>query len=114
MDWGYNMLTQNEFEDIIEGVLARVKETLINKGHDYTNKDPIENFKLLEEYGIQPTQAVMQLIAIKWNRLKNLIMNNKQPKNESVDDNELDLICYTILLHVVREEIKRSSYSKKI
>lgn len=104
------MLTQKEFNKLVKEYLARIEKTLLDKGHDYTNVDPVENFKLLQNYpkGIPPTVAALFEISVKHNRLKNLVLSDKIPKNESVDDTILDLACYAILMHVIRAEEEKS------
>ena len=105
------MLTQDKFESIVKTLLGKVERTLIDKGHDYTNKDPIENFKLLNTFNIDSTETALVLINIKLNRLNNLLLNNKTPKYESVDDTILDSIAYQVLLYVALEE-KRLNMEK--
>lgn len=96
--------TKKEFVSKIDETLARVRETLISKGHDYTTNDPLENFKVLASHSISQKQVAMTMIGIKVNRLKNLLLAEKNPKFESVDDTVLDLICYGVLLDAILKE----------
>lgn len=79
--------------------LEEVKQTLQNKGQDYTATDALENFKLIA--GVDPKLAVLIQLHIKLHRLTNLVLHNKEPKNESIDDNIKDLAGYTTLFKMI-------------
>lgn len=80
------------FADGIDEVLAEIRATLISKQMDY-GKSNILDFG---EIGI--LVRTNDKIA----RLKNLIMNNKKAKNESVDDSWKDLAGYAVLALMLR------------
>ena len=84
--------------------------TLKTKGHDYTDSDALENFKLIR--GVDPAEVALIQLSIKLNRLTNLLLRNKTPKNESIDDNIKDLANYAVLLAMILIE-KRAQQEKE-
>lgn len=98
-------MTQKEFENLWGRLSIKIGETLLKKGNDYANKDRLDNFKNTAAIcGVHPNTVSMSLMAVKINRLSNLITNNKKPENESIQDNALDLICYAILNYALIED----------
>ncbi len=81
------------FEDAIRNRLMEVADLVISKQRDYGS----DNLKEFGELGI-----VIRLND-KMNRLKNLLENNKLPKNESVEDTLRDMIGYAVLLLMMRD-----------
>lgn len=98
------MYRYERFNEKVELILENMKETLAGKGHDYTNTDPLENFKLLDSHGVSPVESALVLINIKINRLNNLLLSNKKPKYESVEDTIKDLANYAVLLQCIIDE----------
>lgn len=80
------------FEDGIDEVLADLKATLISKQRDY-GKGNILNFGEM---------GVLVRTNDKMSRLKNLILNNKEAQNESIEDNWKDLAGYAVLALMLR------------
>lgn len=80
------------FEDGIDEVLADLRATLISKQRDY-GKDNILNFGEM---------GVLVRTNDKMSRLKNLILNNKEAQNESIEDNWKDLAGYAVLALMLR------------
>jgi len=80
----------NNFEVNIEMLLTMLNETLKKKNKDYGDSYA----KSVEEFG-----NVVSLIRLgdKFNRLKQLIQNNEQKVDESIEDTLLDLAGYCIL-----------------
>lgn len=80
------------FEDGIDEVLADLRATLISKQRDY-GKDNILNFGEM---------GVLVRGNDKMSRLKNLILNNEEARNESVEDSWLDMAGYSIIALMLR------------
>ena len=79
-----------KFESDLINILKEIQKMLIEKRHDYGN-----NYEVIrEKYG-----EITSLVRLhdKFNRLEQLIIKNKQPKNESVTDTLFDIIGYAIL-----------------
>ncbi len=80
----HNPQTLDEAFDI---VLSEVKEMFLKKHKDYGKG----NILSLKELGIAFREAE------KIERLKNLLMNNKEPANESIDETWVDIATYAVL-----------------
>ena len=75
------------FEDSCRQTALRVAEVVIAKQHDYGH----DNILVFKEQGL-----VVRLWD-KINRLKNLVWNNNNPKNESIEDTFTDIAGYAII-----------------
>lgn len=85
----------------VKQLMTTVVDTVIHsKAHDYEG----ENVKFLD-YFPHGSGDVFVILHGKLLRLKSLLLENKQPQNESVSDNCKDLIAYTIFFMVVWELI---------
>ncbi len=80
------------FEDELDEILAELRATIIAKQKDY-GKSNILDFR---EMGI------LVRTNDKLARLKNLILCNKEPKNESIEDSWRDLAGYAVLALMLR------------
>lgn len=72
--------------------------TLIKKNADYTDTDPFSNF-YAPELGLTTEQSILYMIKLKYNRISNLIINNKSPNFESIDDTIRDMVNYLVILY---------------
>lgn len=82
--------------------LDKVLELHVKKNSDYATKEnPFSNFdftaETLKEFKNSRDQAFVWPIATKLSRLGNLLSNDKNPNNESIEDSFDDIITYTIL-----------------
>lgn len=75
------------WEDAVDEILAELRATLISKQADYGHG----NILAFGEYG------VLVRAYDKVARLKNLLENKKEPRNEAVEDSWLDLAGYGII-----------------
>ena len=75
------------FEDACRQTALRVAEVVIAKQHDYGH----DNILVFKEQGL-----VVRLWD-KISRLKNLVWNNNNPKNESIEDTFTDIAGYAII-----------------
>ena len=88
------------------------------KAHDYATEDILSNFKrigaILKVWNLKKLSpdiiVCFLLIILKIDRWLNLLINNKRPKNESIEDTVLDLHNYIDLTDAL---IKEQSYDKK-
>ncbi len=75
---------------------------MLNKTHDYANIDNV--FKAFDQIALMTetnrNKVLLQFIATKLTRLINLLNTDKDPKNESIKDNLLDLINYCLFLYI--------------
>jgi hypothetical protein len=71
----------------------------IKKAHDYASvKNPFINFEnVARAVGFDADVVFRQFIAVKLDRLRNLLSTDKVPNNESIDDTKLDLAVYALL-----------------
>ena len=98
------MIQENQIQ-LISEFFAQRKNILLQKGEDYNSKDVLGIFKeLAHAQHRTPEQVILQEIHKKILRLINLYDSGKQPKNESIEDNILDLSGYTDLLYCARNE----------
>jgi len=96
--------------ELFKSFTEHQSNVLNKKGKDYANADTLSNFKMAGAIANQNTEhpsalSVLNLIATKVARLGNLLSENKDVQNESIEDSVLDLANFTFLLHcVLREE----------
>lgn len=83
------------FEDGVDLVLAELKSMMLRKQADYGPKN-ITDFGAL---------GCLVNANSKVNRLRNLLMNNKTPNNESIDDSWVDLANYAIIALMLRKKV---------
>lgn len=82
----------------------QMEAVIIKKGDDYANSDRLSNFKLAGNIcGLTPEQNCLSLIATKVARL-GVLLQGKEPNNESVQDSILDLANYAALLSMILAE----------
>lgn len=80
-------------------LLQKCIEVHYKKNHDYANDaNPFSNFDrqgIIVSWFSKPIdQAFTSVIAIKIARLAELLSNDTEPNNESIDDNFVDLVNY--------------------
>ena len=75
------------FEEACKKVALQIADVVISKQHDYGH-DNILAFK---------EQGLVVRLWDKINRLKNLLWNNTEPKNESIEDTFTDIAGYAII-----------------
>lgn len=80
------------FEEALDIVLSRMRETMIKKNRDYGPN----NIAKFGEYG------VLIRSNDKLERLINLYNTGRQPENESIDDTWLDLANYGLIAQMLR------------
>lgn len=89
----------------VEEILKRSIDIHLKKRADYTSRpdiDPFENFErsnAIAEWFPDAYKSFAILIGTKLARLGSLLINNRQPNNESIDDTFLDLITYCALMY---------------
>lgn len=83
---------------------AEAADLVEGKAHDYAEDDnPFSNFEYAAAMaGITVEQVFVVLIAIKTARLGQLVGNDKEPNNESIDDTLLDSMNYPGLMRAYR------------
>ena len=83
-----------------------------SKRHDYASEaDPFLNFtQVADVSGLTIDQVFLVWVTTKVVRLGQLVGNGKEPNNESVDDNILDLINYPALWRGIRLRQAEESY----
>lgn len=96
-------MPSKHFQDL----LKRMDGVHVAKSHDYASEDgPFSNFEraaiIASWFNTPIDQVFATLIGVKIARLAELC-NGKTPKNESIDDNGLDLANYAGLWQAFRE-----------
>lgn len=98
-----NIEKQKQHFDAVTKIMADI---MLSKGDDYATQDRLSNFKLAGSIcGLSPELNCLSLIATKVARL-GVLLNGKEPKNESINDSIIDLANYAILLSMIVEESK--------
>ena len=90
------------FEDSCRQTALRVAEVVIAKQHDYGH----DNILVFKEQGL-----VVRLWD-KINRLKKLVWENNEPKNESIEDTFTDVAGYAIIGLMLAEDTFTNELSK--
>lgn len=99
-------MDKTEQVEFFDRYVQQAREMLLKKGDDYANKDRLSNFKNVGQIcGTSPQLACLHLIATKVARLSELY-SGKSPKNESIQDSQIDLTCYSILLAMIEDDLK--------
>ena len=100
-----------EFSEHLEKTISSLKQVLIRKRNDYATEDVLSNFKrnskMAETLNIDMTKPegyALFMVAMKLDRICNILFTEKQPKNESLSDSFIDLIGYTLLASAILEE----------
>lgn len=83
-------------------IVNQMEQTHRAKNEDYTSgNNPMENFEraaIISSWFQRPEDKVFAtLIGIKLARLASLLVDNKVPNNESVEDTHLDMTNYSAL-----------------
>lgn len=82
----------SNFEKDIEDILTHLEETLISKNKDYGNSFDEQ----MDEFGLK---AGAIRISDKFKRMKQLINNEANVKDEALEDTMLDLAGYSVLFY---------------
>lgn len=94
-------MTKQQQEVVFDNMVAEMRKVMLGKGDDYANEDRLSNFRLAGNIcGITPELNCLNLIATKVARL-GVLLQGKEPKNESVQDSILDLSNYSVLLNMI-------------
>jgi hypothetical protein len=97
------MSNHSKSVDSFESVLEEVRNLHDLKTADYAqDTDPFSNFRdSARQVGITPGQSVEVLIATKQSRLRQLLGEMKEPKNESIRDTLRDRVVYSVIALVM-------------
>lgn len=106
---------KQRFFDLLHKNQLQCLEMLHKKNSDYTDQDPdpFINFRnpkmkgLLDQLSCSHPDdvesAIFEQVAIKFNRIANLLFSPNPPANEKLDDSFDDLMNYTNLLKTYRQ-----------
>lgn len=98
-------MNKQEFESHFEDLVARMRQTLVKKGNDYSNEDRLSNFKEVATIlKTHPAMVCLVLIGVKISRINNLLATGATPENEALQDSSLDLANYAVLLDMILNE----------
>lgn len=98
-------MTIDEQVEHFNAFIAKMADTMLNKGNDYANEDRLSNFKLAGNItGIGAKANCLSLIATKVARLGVLLKSESTPRYESIQDSVMDLACYAVLLSQIIED----------
>ena len=91
-----------KFTELIEQDCNHIKDILISKNQDYAgDKDPFYNLTSCEKRGIASTEVgFLVRMSDKFNRLENLLKQDKEPNNESINDTLSDIAGYAIMFNL--------------
>jgi len=112
-------MTQEEFDEIVENRLQKVRELLLVKGKEYIrNNNPLHNFEVGVDISGQFSTRVLDGFMLKhyisYRDILNDIDKGKLPSNELVEEKLGDLIIYFILQeanikNIINEKIYNSN-----
>jgi hypothetical protein len=99
-------MDKSELQETFKEFIGSQEDKLLSKSKDYANeKDLLSNFyKTAVVTNFLPEQIVLNQIGIKIVRLGELIGKGKEPLNESITDNLIDLSNYSFLLYCLLKE----------
>ena len=90
-------------------LLDKLRQLHLDKAADYgTAADPLDNLRASVELGIEPWVGCMLRLRDKWQRVKSLLVN-KSLKNESIEDNLMDMAAYALLALRLKSEEKKDA-----
>jgi len=89
-----SMSEEEYFEDGLDEILSELRELMIKKQKDYGHDNILEFGEL----------GVLVRANDKMARLKNLIQNDKEAQNESIEDSWKDLANYAIIALLLRRD----------
>ncbi|MEK7079359.1 MAG: hypothetical protein AAB929_04790 [Patescibacteria group bacterium] len=99
------MKNPKDLEEAFEEVCQEMKATFVQKHKDYGKGNILDTGEM----------GIAYRISDKLNRLKNLLLANKNPKNESIDDSWMDIGVYGVIALMFRRrwfqklELKKNS-----
>jgi len=104
-----------KFLRILKDIQKQEIDIIINKSHDYANKENIfSNFEIVSKIvGCNPEIVFLTMIGIKIARLSELLTNKKVPKNEAIEDTILDMRNYLGLLYGFLKNNKKGEKNEK-
>ena len=92
---------KEQFIKKISEKLDKLEKTLIAKNSDYSKSGWFENFELVEKLWITTAEKwILVRICDKISRISNLINQENQVKDETIQDTLEDLANYSILLSI--------------
>ena len=98
-------MNTNEFNEIIDKILMKCTDVLINKAKEYATQDRLHNFKVAAELqGISPKQALMGMMAKHTVSVADMCRSGEYPL-EMWDEKIGDSINYLLLLRCLVEEL---------
>lgn len=91
--------------EAIQAFTKKMIETVEKKGNDYANQDRLSNFKNVGNFfDDTPQRICFEEMVKKMYRLKELVLSDKIPNNESIQDSLIDLANYSFLLCCILDE----------
>jgi hypothetical protein len=107
-----NILTEEQFDDLVEARCDKITSTLIAKGKEYRrNNDPLHNFRVAAKVSNTTEEKALWGFATKhyvsFLDMLNDMEQGKLPAEAYVDEKIGDLINYLILCEAsIKEKIK--------
>lgn len=98
-------MTRKEFMKSIRGSFNEGYELIKAKNHDYARgNDPFKNFRLSEVVlGIPVEKGILLRILDKISRIGNLLDSQAKVKEESIDQNLIDIQNYSAIIRAWRQ-----------
>lgn len=104
-------MNTDDFSKHLNSIVTNLENVLTSKRNDYATEDVLSNFKrnskMAETLNVDMTKPegyALFMVAMKLDRICNILFTEKEPKNESITDSFIDLIGYTILASAILEE----------
>ncbi len=86
-------------------LLDTIRDLHDRKNSNYASgSDPLSNFKLSTEFGIEPWKGALVRMSDKWSRIVQLANGTPDAVGESLTDTLMDLAVYSLLTIVLMEE----------
>ncbi len=105
-------MTREKQIEILQGFDQELIDILKKKGNDYADEgDVLDNFKRLAAAAkilnidvTTPVGYALFMVVMKVDRITNLLSQNKQPENESLEDSFKDGVGYLKLAYLITKE----------
>jgi len=88
------MENPKDLESAFDEVCQEMREIFVQKNIDYGKGNILDTGEM----------GIVYRISDKLNRLKNLLLANKNPKNESIDDSWMDIGVYAVIAMMFRRK----------
>ena len=100
-------MQQQDFNEMLEERIRKIRETLEKKGDEYGTSDRLHNFKVAGQIGNTSPQAALWGMSMKHLvSITDMIKGHLENNRGNVDEKIGDMINYLILLEALFEDLR--------